>query len=765
MKSLSAGKWTMEHNENTVTCLPLRNKAMFGSLFVWLPAFAALYVVSRLNYPLFHSLADTFSAFIATGIFVLVWYSRRHLDNDFLLFLGIAFLFFAVLNFFHVLGNKNMGVFPKQGNMGPATYIAARYLQSISLVIAPVFVNRRITKIPVMFATYALATMLLLLSLFYWQNFPACFVEGSGLTPFKVASDYLICLVLLIALALLRAKRQWLDSMLFQLLAASIILSIAAGLAFTLYADPFGVTNAIGHFLQIISFYLIYVAVIENGLTRPQDVLFRELCESNRQLAEAVDRANTMAEQAEKANRAKSIFFANMSHELRTPLNAVLGFSNLMRNSSGITAGHRQNLDIIARSGEHLLNLINNVLDISKIESGRVDLEEAPLDLHQLLQDIQSLMNLRAMEKDLSFVAEQSVDLPRFVLIDGGKLRQVLINLIGNAIKYTASGGVSIRSSAVEAGQPGSRLRFEIGDCGPGIAEADRERIFQPFVQLANQPVGGTGTGLGLAISRQYVEQMGGVIDLHTELGKGSVFYFEIPAALLPADNQPAVMPRGRVAGLAKGERLYRLLIADDQPESRLLLRKLLAPLGFQLREAENGEQAIAIWDEWRPDLIFMDIRMPVMDGLTATSRIRSAGGPPRIVAVTAHALEEERREILAAGCDDLIRKPYQFDNILDTLAKNIDVRFVYEEEPTAASVASTLDEAALAALPADLRDRLELALSQGDIDAVNGSIDAIRAHDTSLAEGLAANAVEYQYGRMLRSVRAIPGAPMEEET
>lgn len=472
-------------------------------------------------------------------------------------------------------------------------------------------------------------------------------------------------------------------------------------------------------------------------------------------------------EQAEKANRAKSVFLANMSHELRTPLNAVLGFSQLLRNGPETTSEQRKSLEIITRSGSHLLNLINNVLDISKIESGRVELEEAPLDLHQLLQEMQSLMSVRAAEKVVPFSAGQSADLPQFVAIDGGKLRQVLINLIGNAIKYTAGGGVSLRASAIKTGEPCHlRLRFEIADCGPGIAEADRKQIFLPFVQLANQPVAGTGTGLGLAISKQYVELMGGVIDVDSEPGKGSVFSFEIPAALPPADTQPAVTQRGQAVGLAEGQKSYRLLIAEDQPENRLLLRKFLEPLGFELREAENGEEAVAACREWRPDLIFMDIRMPVMDGLEATRRIKSAGAgaETRIVAVTAHALEEERREILAAGCDDLIRKPYEFDDILDALTKNIGVRFVYEEEAAPAAVAAKLDAASLAGLPQELLNKLEQALAQADIDAVNGSIEAVRANDPALAEALAAHAVEYQYGRMLKLVRTVQSGPIQEE-
>jgi PAS domain S-box-containing protein len=242
-------------------------------------AFPVLYIVSRYNYNLFHGLADIFTIVIASTVFVLAWNARESIDNDYLLYVGIAFLFFAFLDLFHVLGNKNMGVFPQYGNLGPALYIASRYVLSISLVTAPLFINRKLKVAPV-FAAYSLVTLLVLLSIFYWHNFPACFVEGVGLTAFKVVSDYIICLILLGALVLLFLNRRSFDARVFRLLAASILLSIATGLAFTLYADPFGVTNAIGHFFQIISFYLIYLAVIETGLTKPQNILFRKLKQS-----------------------------------------------------------------------------------------------------------------------------------------------------------------------------------------------------------------------------------------------------------------------------------------------------------------------------------------------------------------------------------------------------------------------------------------------------------------------------------------------------
>lgn len=483
--------------------------------------------------------------------------------------------------------------------------------------------------------------------------------------------------------------------------------------------------------------------------------------ELEQRVAERTAELSLAKGRAETANRAKSVFLANMSHELRTPLNAVLGFAQLIRGAPDTPRQQLNSLDIITRSGEHLLNLINNILDISRIESGRVLLEESATDLHQLLQEMRSLMYVKANEKGLSFTVGQSPDFPRNVNADASKLRQVLINLIGNAIKFTKTGGVILQARVAQWETPQSaRVRFEVKDSGPGIRAEDMERIFLPFEQLANQPAEEAGSGLGLTICRQYIELMGGQLGVTSEPGTGSVFYFEIPVALLPVAEMPVEPRNGRVIGLEEGQPRYRILIAEDQPENRLLLGKLLEPLGFALREAENGEKAVAVCQEWRPDLVFMDIRMPVMDGLKATRRIKSAdaGGRVKIVAVTAHALEEERREILESGCDDFIRKPYRESEILDALTKNIGARFVYEDKPAAAPALAELDAAALAGLPEALLNGLEQALSRIDIDAVGRVIKEIRAHDPALSDALAPVARDLQFGRILRLVRDVHG-------
>ena len=476
----------------------------------------------------------------------------------------------------------------------------------------------------------------------------------------------------------------------------------------------------------------------------------------NRQVARRTEELASATRVAEAANQAKSAFLANMSHELRTPLNSVLGFSRLLAHDPEITRPQKQSLNIITRSGEHLLNLINNVLEISKIESGRVDLEQLAVDLHFLLQEIQLLMRVRADEKGLSFTNEQTDNLPRHILVDAGKLRQVLINLTDNAIKYTRQGKVILRAGVVEPLSPEQPwLRFEVEDSGCGIDEAHREGIFTPFVQLADPSPSNAGSGLGLAICKQYVELMGGRISVESQPEKGSLFHFEIPV-VIPAAGQVVVeSPHGRVVGVASGEPRYRLLIVEDQPENRLLLRRLLEPLGFELSEADNGQAALIRFDQWQPHLIWMDIRMPVMDGLEATRRIKAteAGGRTKIVALTAHALEEERIEILAAGCDDFIRKPYRVTEIFECLRKHLGVRFVAAGEKGATSDAGPPEPATLAALPDQLIDELAQVLLRLDTRAINAAIDRVRLHNRALATALTALAKDFQYGKILRLI------------
>jgi CheY-like chemotaxis protein len=344
------------------------------------------------------------------------------------------------------------------------------------------------------------------------------------------------------------------------------------------------------------------------------------------------------------------------------------------------------------------------------------------------------------------------------VAVDAGKLRQVLLNLVGNAIKYTESGEVKLRARLASTNEPETaQVRFEVEDSGPGMSREDCQRIFFPFVQVGDQAPAQAGTGLGLAISKQYAELMGGRIGVASEPGKGSVFYFIIPMRVLPSVAEPEEPKRGRILGLAEGQPRCRLLIVEDQPENRLLLRRALDPLGFELREAVNGQEAVALFEQWHPDLIWMDIRMPVMDGLEAVRRIRAitAGASTKIVALTAHALEEERKTIMAAGFDDLVRKPFREQEIFDALAQHLRLKFIYEQAPPQESTPEgpglALRPEQLDALPAELLRELRQAVIELDTARTQALIEQVSARDAALGRALNTLATQLNYQRLMK--------------
>jgi len=398
-----------------------------------------------------------------------------------------------------------------------------------------------------------------------------------------------------------------------------------------------------------------------------------------KQVEFALQRAKDTAEQA---NRAKSQFLSNMSHELRTPLNAIIGFAQLLGRDASLTPEHHDHIGIICRSGEHLLSLINNVLQLSKIEAGQVQFNCQSFDLYGMLRILEEMFNLQAGNKGLQLVFDYDETLPRYVETDEGKLRQVLINLLSNAIKFTSQGGVTLRVKAVQGLPTQPKLRFEIEDTGAGIAPEEIESLFEAFVQTETGRQSLEGTGLGLPISQQFVQLMGGEIQVKSCLNHGTVFTFDININLVEEIEPETQSATPRVVGLVPGQPNYRILVVDDRLESRLLLVKLLTSVGFSVQEAVNGQEAIAIWTSWEPHLIWMDMRMPVMDGYEATRQIKEhlKGQATVVLALTASAFEEERSLVLSAGCDDFVRKPFREDVIFSKIAHYLGVQYVYEQ-------------------------------------------------------------------------------------
>ncbi len=482
---------------------------------------------------------------------------------------------------------------------------------------------------------------------------------------------------------------------------------------------------------------------------------------SNRIETEA--RLKVARDEAQAANHAKSAFLANMSHELRTPLNAIIGFAQLLERTPDISPTQRQHVEIINTSGEHLLSLIDGILDMSKIEAGRIKLEESSFDLYELLDGIEEIIRVRIGDKPVKLTIDRLPETPRCLQADRNKLRQVLINLLDNAVKHTDEGFVDLWIAPDDAKAFPACLRFAIKDSGVGIPAEAKKRIFEPFFMVGGDQRGKQGTGLGLAICRQFVELMGGKISVQSELGQGSIFTFNIrvhPPDL--AQVEKTVSPR-RVIGLASGQPAWRILVVEDNEPSRLLLLNLLQSVGFHVKEAWDGREALEKCRTFRPHLIWMDIRMPVMDGYEATRRIKAGEcADAKIIALTAHVFKDRRDRIMAAGCDDFVRKPFREDEIFETMGKHLGVRYIYEQAPGFApecikqeDILPDLAAADLAELNPELLKELEKALVSGSLDRIDGVINSIRDPNPTLADGIQKLAHRFEYEKILSCIKA----------
>jgi len=507
------------------------------------------------------------------------------------------------------------------------------------------------------------------------------------------------------------------------------------------------------HFTLLVSFEILYLQEEACLLTVGSDITNLKQAEAALQQAK---------EAAEAANEAKSLFLANMSHELRTPLNAILGFTQVLQRDAALRSDQREFLNTISRSGEHLLSLINNVLDMSKIESGHMELAVDAFNLPALLTEVVNMMKLKAAVKQLELRFIPDAKLPQVVQADAGRLRQVLLNLLSNAIKFTDTGQVSLRawaepsSNSSESYQP-ITLYFEVEDTGCGIAEADMSKLFEAFVQTEAGRRSKEGTGLGLSISREYVLLMGGDLTVESMLGEGSVFRFTIAAHLAPVNALSNF--KARAISLAPNQPSYRLLVVDDQAESRAILVKLLEPLGFELREAASGQEALSQWQAWHPDLIWMDLRMPDMDGYEAIRLIREqeqAQLTPEqadattadidrpkaavIIALTADPLDGSQAEIAAVGGDDLLSKPFREADILAKLGHHLGVTYCYSEPPEPDYTIAALPKIQpqqLAVMPASWRSQLHQAAIQANGKVIHQLLTQIPAAHDTLAQDL----------------------------
>lgn len=494
-------------------------------------------------------------------------------------------------------------------------------------------------------------------------------------------------------------------------------------------------------------------------------------------------------EAAETANLAKSMFLANMSHELRTPLNVILGFAQVMAHDPSLTSTQLEDLQTIRRSGDHLLSLINDVLDLSKIEAGHCLLEEASFDLISLLHELRTMMTERAQAKHLQLFFEIAADVPQFVVVDEQKLRQILLNLLSNAIKFTPQGGVTLSVRVVEdkrtevvttsptpAAISSVLLQFEVIDTGVGIAPEEQAVIFDAFVQAEAGKKLVSGTGLGLTISRKLLELMHGSISVSSIPNQGSTFTFTVPVHPISGiDIQPEHY-NCAITGLAPGQPQRRILVVDDQLENRLLMVRLLSQLGLEVREACNGQEALHLWQEWQPDLTWMDIRMPILDGYEATKWIRRTESngdvaqpcqPSIIIALTAQASQSDRSLALAAGCNDYISKPFRQETVYLKLSEYLGLKYLYAEPPTsfdALSLSASIVDRPVprglvstptATLPPDWLSAVEEAATCGDDRAVKALAAQLAPEFAPLCQYLINLTDNFEFEQILSWVQA----------
>jgi PAS domain S-box-containing protein len=481
-----------------------------------------------------------------------------------------------------------------------------------------------------------------------------------------------------------------------------------------------------------------------------------QLQAANQQLHNANEQLLQAKADADAANRAKSTFLSTMSHEIRTPMNAILGYAQLMSRDPNLSADAKSNLAIIGRSGEHLLGLINDILDMSKIEAGRVELNPSTFNLSRLLEDLAAMFRLRAEAKALRFEMLVDGESVPYVVADEGKIRQALINLLGNAIKFTRHGQVKMH---VTLGQKSDQLWMSanVEDTGSGLTDEERKKLFEPFSQTRRGLNSQEGTGLGLAISRKYARLMGGDITVSSTQGEGSIFRFEIPIA--PGDAGVAVKrkPPRRVVGLRSGQQNPRILVVDDHVENRDWLMKLLSSIGFSVEGADNGQVAIRRWEDQLPHLILMDVHMPVMDGLEATRRIKAdqRGKETAIVVLTASALDEDRQAVAQSGADDFLAKPCREDELLEKIRALLNVVYDYQDSREAESrplAGVSALSAALSQLPLELVEKLRNATSIGNKRLLDSLILRVpEAGDAGAARSLQELADRYQYDDLTR--------------
>ncbi len=462
---------------------------------------------------------------------------------------------------------------------------------------------------------------------------------------------------------------------------------------------------------------------------------------------------------AENASSSKGAFLANMSHEIRTPMNAILGYSQMLLREANLNVPHKEYLEKIILSSRHLLSLVNDVLDLSKIEVGRMVVVESVFDLEGLLKAVQAMLGPRATDKGLTLHVRPASILPKYIDADEVKLRQILVNLVANAIKFTTDGGVIVYIDVVSSrrGDDKHLLLIDVVDTGPGIESESAERLFRPFQQLSDDSKtrGPEGTGLGLAISREYARLLGGDLTLESSPGEGCKFTLQIPVGIDHAEELvPSVSERsGRAIGIISPSTPVRILVVDDNEDANQLTERFLSSIGFEIAVAVDGEDALDVFFKFLPHLVLMDRRMPRMDGLEAMRHIKNSeeGRDVPVVIVTASVFDEDYKECMVCGADAFIRKPYLEEELLGEISRLADIRYDYEKKKD--KRIPVVKPEHFEALSKEENEAMVSAIMKGDLDGLLEVFDQLTRLDKPVVESLKGMAKAYKYDELLKLI------------